>query len=373
MEKTTAAAQTVSTAESKSNVKIRFAPNSEFERELSKRVNSYFENSSNKKRDLFNMYLKSFRAISWLIISYCLIVFANLPLWGILLASLSMGFALNALSFNVMHDAIHGAYSKHKIVNRLMGHWLDLIGGSSYLWKTKHNYYHHSYTNITGHDDDVEVGMFARFTPYQKKYFFHRFQHIYIWFLYGFLAIKWHILDDFYIFYSGKLNNHDIERPKGMDAVILFGGKILFFIIVFVIPSFYYPIPYVILFYILIAMVQGVVMSVVFQLAHCVGEAEFPKHDEETGIMDKTWVVHQICTTVDFARGNKLLTWYLGGLNYQVEHHLYPKICHLNYPEMSQIVEQTCKEYGIPYNSHSGFFVGLRSHYNWLRELAHAP
>ena len=312
MENTAAAVKTVSTAEPESNVKIRFAPNSEFEKELSKRVNAHFNNSANKRRDILNMYLKSARAIGWVLISYYLIVFANLPLWGIILASVSMSFALNALSFNVMHDAIHGAYSRHKIVNRLMGHWLDLIGGSSYLWKTKHNYYHHSYTNITGHDDDVEVGIFARFTPYQKKYFFHRFQHIYIWFLYGFLAIKWHFLDDFYIFFTGKLNGHKIERPKGIDAVILFGGKIFFFVAAFVIPSLYYPVLYVVLFYIFIAMMQGVIMSVVFQLAHCVEEAEFPENDAETGIMDRTWVVHQIITTVDFARDNKLLTWYLG-------------------------------------------------------------
>ena len=357
----------------KSNLKIRFAPNSEFENVLNKRVNAFFDNTSNQKRDCFNMYVKSIRAISWVIVSYCLIVFAGLPVWGIVLASVSIALGLNALSFNVMHDAIHGAYSKHKIVNKLMGHWLDLIGGSSYLWKSKHNYYHHSYTNITGHDDDVDVGVFARFTPHQKKYFFHRFQHIYIWFLYGFLAIKWHFIDDFYIYFTGKLNGHNIERPRGMDAVILFGGKIFFFIIVFVVPSFYYPVAYVVGFYIFIAMIQGVIMSVVFQLAHCVEETEFPLQDEETGKMNTTWVVHQICTTVDFARGNKFLTWYLGGLNYQVEHHLYPRICHLNYPEISSIVEETCKEYGIRYTAHGGLLGCIRSHYNWLREMAYAP
>ncbi|MDA2919971.1 acyl-CoA desaturase [Desulfobacterota bacterium AH_259_B03_O07] len=373
MSNATSATATGSIAEPKSNVKIRFAPNSGFERELNKRVNAYLENTSNTKRNYFNMYLKSFLAISWVIVSYCLIVFSGLPVWGIILASVSLSFALNALSFNVMHDAIHGAYSKHKIVNKLMGHWLDLIGGSSYIWNFKHNHDHHSYPNITGHDGDVEVGVFARFTPHQKKYFFHRFQHIYIWFLYGFLAIKWHLIDDFYNYFTGKLNGHDIERPKGMDAVIFFGGKIFFFIIVFVVPSLYYPVPYVIGFYVLIAMMQGVIMSLVFQLAHCVEEAEFPMQDEEAGIMDRTWIVHQIYTTVDFARGNKLLTWYLGGLNYQVEHHLHPKICHINYPEMSRIVEETCKEYGVPYSAHGGFLDGVRSHYNWLRELAHAP
>ena len=254
-----------------------------------------------------------------------------------------------------------------------MGHWLDLIGGSSYLWRNKHNHLHHSYPNITGHDDDVEVGIFARFTPHHKKYFFHRFQHIYIWILYGLLAIKWHLFDDFYTFATGKIGGHEIERPKGLEAVIFFGGKLFFFTIAFVLPSLYYPIPYVLGFYVLIAMMQGVIMSIVFQLAHCVEEAEFPMQDEEAGIMDRTWIVHQLSTTVDFARGNKFLTWYLGGLNYQVEHHLFPGICHINYPAMSSIVEQTCREYDIPYSAHGGFLDGIRSHYNWLRTLALAP
>jgi len=373
MSNATTATANGSIAEPKSNVKIRFAPNSEFERELVKRINAYFQNTSKSRRDCFRMYLKSFLSISWVIVSYCLIVFAGLPWWGIVLASISLSFALNAKAFNVMHDAIHGAYSRHKIVNKLMGHWLDLIGGSSYLWRNKHNHYHHSYPNIAGHDDDVEVGIFARFTPHHKKYFFHRFQHIYIWFLYGLLAIKWHLFDDFYTYYTGKINDHEIERPKGLDAVILFGGKIFFFIIAFVIPSFYYPIPYVIGFYVFIAMMQGAIMSIVFQLAHCVEEAEFPMQDEEAGIMDRTWIVHQLSTTVNFARNNKFLTWYLGGLNYQVEHHLFPGICHINYPDMSNIVEQTCKEYSIPYSDHGGFFDGLRSHYSWLHKLALAP
>ncbi|MEM7008862.1 MAG: acyl-CoA desaturase [Thermodesulfobacteriota bacterium] len=363
----------VSNKEPKSNSKIRFARNSEFERELTNRVNAYFENTSKNKKDCFSMYLKSFLSVSWVVVSYCLIVFAGLPLWGIILASLSLGFALNAQAFNVMHDAIHGAYSKYKVVNKLMGHWLDLIGGSSYFWRSKHNYYHHSYPNIVGHDSDVEVGIFARFTPHHKKHFFHRFQHIYIWFLYGFLAIKWQLIDDFVVYFKGEENGHKIKRPKGLDALIFFGGKIFFFTIAFIIPSLYYPIVYVIAFYIFIAMIQGVIMSVVFQLAHCVEEAEFPMHDEQAGIMDRTWIVHQISTTVDFARNNKLLTWYLGGLNYQVEHHLFPQICHINYPDMSVIVEQTCQEYGIPYSAHGGFIDGLKSHYNWLRELAQAP
>jgi linoleoyl-CoA desaturase len=354
------------------NTKIRFTPNTEFEKELKKRVSVYFEENSVSKKDNARMYLKTFIAVLWVAASYSLLVFAGLPVWGLILAAVSLGVALNALSFNVMHDALHGAYSERPWVNKLMGHFLDLIGGSSYFWYRKHNYFHHSYPNIAGHDDDIEAGIFARLSPHHKRYFFHRFQHIYIWPLYGFLAVKWHLFDDFYTFFTKKINGHEIDRPGGWDAVVFFGGKLFFLTMAFVIPLFFYPVLYVIVFYMLVAFLQGLIMSVVFQLAHCNEDAGFPMHSGETKQMDTSWMVHQLSTTTDFGKDNHFLTWYLGGLNYQVEHHLFPKICHVNYPALSRIVEDTCREYSVTYNAYKGFFSGLRSHYNWLRFLGQA-
>ena len=350
--------------------KIRFSPNSEFEKVLRKRVQEYFDRTGKPKRDCPIMYFKTFLVLFWAVISYSLLVFGNLPLWGIILCAVSLTFSLNGIGFNIMHDGVHGGYSNRPIINKIMGLSMDLIGGSSYFWYWKHNYLHHSYPNITGHDDDIEAGVFARFSPHQKRYSFHRYQHIYIWFLYGFLAIKWHLFDDFQVYVSSKINGHPIERPKGWDAIIFFGGKLCFFTLAFVIPSFYYPIHYVLLFYILIAGIQGAKMAVVLQLAHCNEEAEFPENSSLHGkSMDTSWVVHQLLTTADFARNNKLLNWYVGGLNFQVEHHLFPKICHINYPEISKIVAQTCKEYKVTYFAYDSFISGLKSHYEWLRYL----
>jgi len=352
--------------------KIRFSPNAEFEKELKRRVSVYFEDNSVSRKDNGGMYLKTLLAVLWVAVSYFLLVFARLPVWGVIPAAASLGVALNALSFNVMHDALHGAYSERAWVNKLMGHFLDLIGGSSYFWYRKHNYFHHSYPNIAGHDDDIEAGVFARLSPHHKRYFFHRYQHIYIWLLYGFLAIKWHLFDDFYTFFTKRINGHEIDRPGGRDALVFFGGKLFFLIAAFVIPSFFYPVVYVIGLYMFVALIQGLIMSVVFQLAHCNEDAGFPVHSGDSNDMDTSWMVHQLTTTADFDKGNQLLTWYLGGLNYQVEHHLFPKICHVNYPSLSRIVEETCREYKVTYNEYRSIFSGLRSHYNWLRLLGQA-
>jgi len=187
--------------------------------------------------------------------------------------------------------------------------------------------------------------------------------------LYGFLAIKWHLLDDFYNLAVGRIGGHKIPRPKGRDLAIFIGGKIAFFSMAFVIPMLFHPFWHVAGLYALAAFVSGVVLSVVFQLAHCVGEAEFPvpvANAEGQCRMQTEWAVHQVQTTVDFARGNPFLCWFLGGLNFQIEHHLFNKICHVHYPALSKVVEETCKDFGIRYAAHRSFFGALASHWRWL-------
>jgi linoleoyl-CoA desaturase len=85
--------------------------------------------------------------------------------------------------------------------------------------------------------------------------------------------------------------------------------------------------------------------------------------------MATPWAVHQVETTVDFARGSRVLTWLLGGLNFQIEHHLFPRMCHVNYPAIAPVVEQTCRDYGVDYKQNATLCSALRSHYRWLRAM----
>ena len=181
--------------------------------------------------------------------------------------------------------------------------------------------------------------------------------------------IKWHFYDDFYCLIAGKIGDHRYPRPKSSNLVIFFGGKLVFFALAFAIPLQFHALWQVLGSYGLVAVTWGVILSVVFQLAHVVEEADFPLPIAELSLIEKDWAVHQIETTANFSRNNHLMTWLLGGLNFQVEHHLFPNICHINYPEISKIVEQTCREYGVRYNQHSSFWSGLSSHYRWLRKM----
>ncbi len=348
---------------------LRFSASDEFNRELRRRIDLYFTNTGQRRRDCPRMYLKTAIILGWLVSSYVLLVFFAASWWLALPLAFSLGLAMAAVGFNIQHDGGHQAYSEHDWINRLMACSLDLLGGSSYFWARKHNVMHHSHTNITGHDDDIELGFFGRLSPHQKRLTFHQFQHVYLWALYGFLPIKWQLYDDFHDWAAGRIGNRRFERPKGWDLAVLLGGKAIFFSLAIAVPLLMYPWWVVLLFYLAASFVQGLTLSVVFQLAHCVEGAAFPLPRQDTGRMATGWAKHQVESTVDFASGNRLLSWFIGGLNFQIEHHLFPRICHVRYAALAPLVETTCEDFGLKYAAHDTFRAGVASHYRWLRRM----
>lgn len=355
---------------SKSGVvgQLKFGANDTFLKELRKRVDQMFESSNRRRRDCLAMYFKTTVILGWSLASYLLLICWASTWWQASILAVSLGISLACIGFTIQHDGSHGAYSNRKWVNRLMALSLDMIGASSYMWQRSHNTVHHTFTNITDHDGDIDLGILGRLSPHQRRLSFHSWQHIYLWFFYGLIAFKWQIFDDIRAVIDGKVGRFKISRPRGWDLAFLIGGKLLFFTIAFVIPMLIHPWYVVLLFYFLATFVQGLLLSIVFQLAHCVEEAEFPLPlDDER--MESAWAVHQVETTVNFANRNPFVTWFFGSLNFQIEHHLFPKICHVNYPAIAKIVSQTCKEFGINYSSHDTCWSALSSHYRWLRQM----
>src|SRR5436190_7757017 len=293
---------------------LKFYASDRFIHELRRRVDAYFEKTGRSRRDCAQMYFKTASIVAWFIGAYVLLLFVAHSWWLVVPLALILGVAIAAIGFNIQHDGGHRAYSNRQWVNKMMALTLDMMGGSSYLWDWKHNSIHHTFPNIDGHDDDINVGFLGRLSPQQKRYWFHRVQGIYLWLLYGFLAIKWHFVDDFYNIATGRIGGHKIPRPKGKDLVIFIGGKVVFFSLAFAIPMLLHPVWAVLLVYAIAAFVSGVVLSVVFQLAHCVEEAQFPMPvTDEHGAqrMPTDWAIHQVQTTVDFARRSRILSWLL--------------------------------------------------------------
>ena len=349
--------------------KLKFNGSDRFLRELRKRIDAYFEKTGQRRRDCPQMYFKTATILIAFAAIYLVLMFFATSWFTVIPLAILLGLSVAAIGFNIQHDAGHKAYSEHRWINRTMAFTLDLMGGSSYMWDWKHNTIHHTYPNVDGYDDDINIGFLGRLSPQQPRYAFHRFQGVYLWVLYGFLAIKWHLIDDFHNLASGRIGGHKIPRPQGSDLVGFILGKVIFFSMAFVLPMLLHKWYLALGVYAIAAFVSGVVLSIVFQLAHVVGEADFPVPMVvgENGVrMDTEWAVHQIQTTVDFSRGSRFLCWFLGGLNFQVEHHLFSRICHIHYPALSKVVEEACREFGVRYATHNTIFSAIRSHGQWL-------
>jgi linoleoyl-CoA desaturase len=348
---------------------VKFTARSTFKQIVTEKVNQHFKEKNLSPHATGQQITKVFVLFLWLIASYVALVFFATAWWQTVLLSISAGLAAAGIGFCVQHDANHGSFSKRKWVNYLAGCALDVLGGSSYLWKNKHNVNHHTYTNIVDHDDDINTGILGRLAPDQPRYWFHQWQHIYLWFFYGLLVAKWQLVDDWVTVIRGRDGNHPVKRPRGLDLVIFIGGKLFFYTWALVIPSLFHPVWQVALVYLLASWCMGIVLAVVFQLAHVVEETEFPTPQKPIGSMEFPWAEHQVRTTANFAPRSRFLTWFLGGLNYQIEHHLFPWIAHAHYPQISRCVQEACRECDLPYHSHPTMFQAVYSHYKLLKAM----
>ncbi|HVG93449.1 MAG TPA: acyl-CoA desaturase [Planctomycetota bacterium] len=337
--------------------------------ELRRRVDAYFDTNRIARRDGAALYLKSAILLTTFAAAWVALVFVAQTWWQVLPLSVLLGFVAALIGMNVQHDGGHGAFSERPWVNRWAARALDVIGGSSYLWHWKHGVLHHTYTNLEPYDTDVDVGLLGRMTPHQRRFWFHRWQRFYMWFLYGLLVIKWQIVDDWRDLVRARIGEHRVPRPRGVEAVVFVAGKLVFYAMAFVVPLLMHPLTSVLVCYAVAAGVAGIVLGIVFQLAHVVEEASFPVPAPETGRLADEWAVSQVRTTVDFARSSRVTTWLVGGLNFQVEHHLFPRISHVHYPEISKLVEETCREFHVPFAAHPTFMSAVRSHFRWLERM----
>lgn len=344
-----------------------------FRKTLNGRVDTYLRENRLAARDLPAMYVKTAIALAWWLGAYLLLLLGGFPPLVNLLLCIFFAFAIASIGFNVMHDANHRGYSDSPRVNKLMSLSAEMIGMSGFRWRTKHNVWHHTYTNIQGYDDDVETYGLMRLTPQEPWKPLHRLQPWYFWVIYSFIAFDF-VIRDFMMAVVGRSDaNHVYPKMGAADHVTFWLGKAFHFGVMIGIPLLAFPWWQVLIGYTVTMLTVGLLLGVVFQLAHICPEAAFPVPVGDPEHIEDEWAIHQVATTADFAPRNAVLNWYIGGLNYQVEHHLLPHICHLNYPRLAPIVAQTCAEYGVRYNCHPTWRSAFRAHWRELRALARRP
>tara|TARA_B110000263_G_scaffold198657_1_gene177555 strand:- start:1839 stop:2939 length:1101 start_codon:yes stop_codon:yes gene_type:complete len=349
----------------------------DFFKTLNKRVNEYFKFEKKDKTGNWKLYLKTIIMFSVFIIPYILIFFLDTSQWFKLLFAIIIGIGMAGVGMNVMHDGNHGSFSKKKWVNKLMGSSIYILAGNVYNWKIKHNLLHHTYTNIHGHDEDLEAGRIIRFSKHSKWLPFHRFQHIYSIFTYGLLTINWAITSDFITmtkYLKRRLTYKTILNPSRLWSILIL-TKILYLIIWIIIPVTFLKIVWwkILIGFFAMHYTAGIILSLIFQLAHIVEDAQMPMPQKNTGTMKNTWAIHQLLTTVNFSNKSKFLNWFTGGLNHQIEHHIFPHISHIHYTDIARIVKKTAKEFNLPYNEYKTIKSALFSHFKFLKLMGAQP
>ena len=347
-----------------------FSERGDFRRVISRRVEEYFQEYNLKPTGNWSMYVKTGVILAWLAASYVALVFLADSLITAVLAAFALAQGFILVGLNIMHDGNHGSYSTSKLINRIMGFSLDLVGGNSRVWRQKHNILHHTYTNIHEVDEDLHTGGLLRLSPNQVRRGWHRYQHLYAFLLYGLLTLSWVTTMDFRRLISGRIFNYRMPQTSAVNWGVLISAKGVYYGYMIAIPLFFHPALYVAIAFVGIHLIQGVTLSLVFQLAHALEENSFPNPSADSREVEKEWAVHEVETTANFATGNRLATWYLGGLNFQIEHHLFPKVCHVHYPAISKIVRRTCEESSVPYVNYRSITAAVASHYRFLRTMA---
>lgn len=357
--------------------KVKFADktNSQFFTVLKRRVDEHFESNNKSRHANLQMILKTVSLLSLYIVPFILIIWLQPSLPVQLFLWLLMGAGLSGVGMSIMHDANHGAYSGNKTVNKILGHTLNLAGGSVQNWKYQHNILHHTYTNVTHLDEDINDKLVLRFNPYTKVKAIQKLQFVYAFLFYGITTIYWALLKDFiqHRRYVRTGVNTSGKRENNLHWLKMIVDKLFYFGVIIGLPLIAgIPLLHVLAGFFVMHFAAGIILTVVFQLAHTVEGTAHPLPDE-SGNIDNAWAIHQLHTTVNFSHGNPFLTWYLGGLNYQIEHHLFPKICHVHYPSIAPIVKKTAREFGIPYLENKTFGEAFRSHIATLKRFGRLP
>jgi linoleoyl-CoA desaturase len=351
---------------------VLFKGTGDFLKTLRERVNNHF--AGKKRRDDPRLYRKASIIAVWFVGSYVLLLMAQ-SAWIQIALCLSYAFAACAVGFNIFHDANHGSFSSNQRVNLLLS-WITatVLGAGRYFWWYKHNVLHHHFTNIFEWDDDIETRGFLRMSPRQPWKPRYKNQHRFFVLIYSMNTFEWFFVKDYVQYYKSRINPYQpVPAMSRAEKLEFWGSKAIYYALFVLLPFAFLPAWRVLLGLILFHLTLSLLLTFIFQLAHAIEKSDFPVPNGNPATIFEEWAAHELRTTVNFAPNNRLLSWFAGGLNFQIEHHLFPQISHTHYPDISQIVRRTAAEFSLPYNLYDTYLGTVQAHYRILRKLGKPP
>ena len=355
---------------------MKFAPKGQesFHDAIKRRVDEYFKSNNLSPYANTTMYVKTVVMVSLYFIPFIILsagLTATMP-WAFYTMWALMGAGVVGIGVAVMHDANHGAYSTNDTVNSLLGKLLNLVGGYAPNWKIQHNILHHTYTNLDGLDEDIAGTVLIRMCPHKPILRIHKYQHIYAWVLYALMNVMWVFVKDFKVVFryhkNDLLRKEKLTLRSALTEVVLI--KVAYLTVTLGLPILFsgMSVGQVLLGFLIMHLIAGLALALIFQPAHVMETSEFPMPSDDMK-MENNWAVHQLLNTTNFAPKSKISSWYMGGLNYQIEHHLFPQVCHVHYPQLSKIIESTAKEFNLPYNVQPTVWKAIVEHGRMLHIL----
>ena len=363
----------------KPRLKFKNLPKSSFNHTVKQRVNAYFKDNDIKMYGDYRMWIKIVFILTGILATYLSILYIgsdienvapNWGVWALLLLACLHGTFVALAGLNICHDAIHGSLSDKKWINNIFGMLFNVIGANKYNWENMHNKAHHIFTNVDEYDEDLETGGFIRLSPNQEWKPIYKYQVFYSWPLYTLSSILWVLWKDYKKFFSFSIGPFVFEKHPRIEYFNFFFFKALYYSLFIAIPFYVIELhwSYILFGWIMMHLFEGWVLTIVFMMAHVVEGTECPV-PEEGGVMETSWAVHQLNTTANFAIDNPMVNFFCGGLNFQIEHHLFSNICHVHYVDIAKIVSDAAEEYGHIYNNNKTFSSAIASHARFLNRL----
>ena len=307
----------------------------------------------------------------WFLASFILMLSAK-SLWLQLAFALSYGLAASAVGFNIFHDANHGSISSNRRVNTTVAILTSMaLGPSRYLWSYKHHVLHHRFTNIQEWDDDLETRGFLRLSPHRPWQARFRGQHLFVLALYAVNAIEMVFVKDFVQYFTLRMNSYrNIPAMSGAEKCEFWLSKAVYLAIFVGLPFIVLPFERAVAGFLVYQITVGLSLAFVFSMAHQVESAAFIAPSTHVA---GEWAAHQMRTTVNFANSSPFWNWFTGGLNHQIEHHLFPSMSHAHYTTIRPIVRDTALEFPLPYKQFDTYAEAVKSHFRFLRGLGRKP
>lgn len=345
----------------------------EFIKDLRAQVKDYFDNNNISKYGNASIITKSILMFLLYLIPFIAMLggfVGTLPM--LFLAFSLMGVGMAGLGMVLMHDANHMTYSKNHRINKFLSSSLYLLGGYPVTWQHQHNTLHHGFTNIDGYDEDISGAGFMRFSPNIPLKKHHKFQYVYAWFFYGLMTISWTTTKDFKQLRQYKKDNIPLSNTTSYKQMFieLIVSKVLYYMIFLLLPIILLPFSWywVVLGYLVMHFICGFLLTVIFQTAHVMPSSEYPTPGDD-GKLENSWAIHQLLNTSNFSPKSRVFSWFIGGLNYQIEHHLFPYVSHVHYKKLSKLVKSTAEKYQLPYYVKQNFLLAVYSHFKMLKLL----